>query len=340
MSFAQAQQAVKGPRIARGRGDLTVGDAMTEYLDFLEADGRSAAAVRDARYKAEALILPALGSSKVATLTPERLRRWRDQVVTAAPRLRTRKGEPQQYRELPDDEDGRRARRATAHRTWSTLRAALNHAFRDGKIESDAAWRRVTPFRKVNSARVRYLTVAEARRLINASDVEFRPLVQAALATGARYSELCRLTAGDFNSDVGTLAIRRSKFEPRHIVLTEEGRALFAQLAAGRTRDEFILRKANGKPWGTSHQRRPMLEACLHAGIVPPAGFHCLRHTWASLSVMAGMPLMVVAKNLGHADTRMVETYYGHLAPSYVADAIRSHAPRFGMPVAGNVRPI
>ena len=28
---------------------------------------------------------------------------------------------------------------------------------------------------------------------------------------------------------------------------------------------------------------------------------------------------MVVARNLGHADTRMVEKHYGHLTPSYVA---------------------
>ena len=48
---------------------------------------------------------------------------------------------------------------------------------------------------------------------------------------------------------------------------------------------------------------------------------------------------MVVAKNLGHADTRMVERHYGHLAPSYVADEIRKGAPRFGM-TAGNVKPL
>ena len=52
---------------------------------------------------------------------------------------------------------------------------------------------------------------------------------------------------------------------------------------------------------------------------------------------MGGMPLIVVAKNLGHADTRMVEKHYGHLAPSYIADAIRQHAPRFGK-VASNVK--
>jgi len=44
----------------------------------------------------------------------------------------------------------------------------------------------------------------------------------------------------------------------------------------------------------------------------------------------------VVAKNLGHADTRMVEKHYGHLAPSYVADEIRTKAPRFGFE-PGNV---
>ena len=54
---------------------------------------------------------------------------------------------------------------------------------------------------------------------------------------------------------------------------------------------------------------------------------------------MNGVPLLVVAKNLGHADTRMVEKHYGHLAPSYVADAIRVGAPRFGVK-ASNVRPM
>ena len=73
-----------------------------------------------------------------------------------------------------------------------------------------------------------------------------------------------------------------------------------------------------------------MIAACARAKIVPRVGFHQLRHTWASLTVMNGTPLPVVARNLGYADTRMVEKHYGHLAPSYVADTIRKNAPRFG----------
>jgi len=63
------------------------------------------------------------------------------------------------------------------------------------------------------------------------------------------------------------------------------------------------------------------------------------RHTFASHAIMNGAPLMVVAQALGHVDTRMVEKHYGHLSPSYAADAIRKAAPRFGIK-PGNVRPL
>ncbi len=48
---------------------------------------------------------------------------------------------------------------------------------------------------------------------------------------------------------------------------------------------------------------------------------------------------MVVARNLGHADTRMVEKHYGHLAPSYVAEAVRKSAPKFGLKLS-NINPM
>ena len=91
-----------------------------------------------------------------------------------------------------------------------------------------------------------------------------------------------------------------------------------------------MLRKADGSAWRASHQLRPMAEAVRRAKIKPAINFHGLRHTWACLAVMNGVPPMIVAQNLGHSDTRMVEKFYGHLAPSYIADAIRQGAPQFG----------
>jgi integrase len=167
--------------------------------------------------------------------------------------------------------------------------------------------------------------------LLNACDPGFRRLCQAALATGCRYGELCRLSVADFNPDSGTLAIRQSKSgKPRHVVLTGEGAVLFKELSAGRSGHDLMLRRANGEPFRKSDQARPMIAACERACITPRISFHILRHTWASHCVMNDVPLMVVARNLGHTDTRMVEKHYGHLAPSYVAEAIRKGAPTFG----------
>ena len=156
-------------------------------------------------------------------------------------------------------------------------------------------------------------------------------MVQAALETGARYGELGHLTVADFNPDMGIIAIRKSKSDkPRHVVLTDEGQAFFKQVCMGRAGNEVMFNKPTGGAWGKSEQGRPMIAACERSKIAPRISFHGLRHTWASLSVMAGVPLLVVAKNLGHSDTKMVEKHYGHLAPSYIADAIRAGAPRFG----------
>src|SRR5262245_16787195 len=343
LTFAQAQRAARGaPAHRRRAGPYTVADAMNDYLRALESDGRSPAALKDTRYRIDALIAPHLDSVAVGALTSDRLRRWRDEIAKAKPRLRTRQGEQQKHKQVADGDEGRRARRASANRTWTILRAALNHAFSEAKADSDAAWRKVKPFKGVDKARVRYLTVAEAKRLINARDREFRPLVQAALLTGGRYGQIAQLTVDDFNPDAGTVRMRTKKGDGtervHHVHLTVEGMRFFESACAGRAGADLIFTKADGSTWGKSHQLRPIEEASTRAKISPPANFHVTRHTWASHAVMNGVPLLVVAKNLGHADTRMVEKHYGHLAPGYIADAIRKSAPRFGIRPAGNVR--
>ncbi len=55
---------------------------------------------------------------------------------------------------------------------------------------------------------------------------------------------------------------------------------------------------------------------------------------------MNGAPLAVVAAQLGHADTRMVEKHYGHMSPNYVADAVRAAFGEIGVVEGSNVTPI
>jgi len=73
-------------------------------------------------------------------------------------------GQGTRYRKAPSTSDAKRGRRATANRVLTILKAALNHAWKEGKAASDSAWRRVKPFREVAAANVRYLTAAECAR--------------------------------------------------------------------------------------------------------------------------------------------------------------------------------
>ena len=331
LDFWQAQEVVRQVRQSPRRGNYTVRDAVNAYIERLE--GRPS--WYDTKRRLEAFVLPAFGDKPVTKLEADEIRKWHRAIAKTPARCRTKPGAAQAYRrsDLGDPETMRK-RQASANRCLGLLKAALNHAWRDKHVESNDAWQRVELFRGVHIPRARYLLVAEAQRLINAAQGDFRVLVQAALQTGARYQELARLRVADFNSDSGTLHIRKTKTnKDRHIVLIDEGREFFTQLAAGHPGTAPML----GREWKQSQQAPLIHDACKRASIEPPLNFHALRHTWASLSVMGGMPLMVVAKNLGHADTRMVERHYGHLAPSYVADSVRKHAPRFGK-VSSNVR--
>ncbi|MBZ9718551.1 site-specific integrase [Mesorhizobium sp. AD1-1] len=331
-------RAILGAQREGPASPYTVGDALTDYLAHAKERQK---AYRDTEITVEQLIRPEFDKVVVAELTTEKIRRWHNKLAATPPRLRTKKGKEQKFSTGEMDDETKRRRKSTANRVLTVLKAALNRAFREEKVKDDKAWRRVEAFEDVDSARIHYLKIPEAQRLINASEPDFRKLVQAALQTGCRYGELCRLKVGDFNEASGTVAVHISKTsQPRHIVLTDEGVAFFKSLTVGRGSGEIMLLKANGDAWAESHQSRPMLDACTRAKIDPPIGFHGLRHTWASLAVMNGVPLLVVAKNLGHVDTRMVERHYSHFAPSFAADAIRAGAPRFGVIENSNVTQI
>jgi integrase len=83
-----------------------------------------------------------------------------------------------------------------------------------------------------------------------------------------------------------------------------------------------------------------MRDACKRGSIVPAVGFHVLRHTHASIFAMRAVPMAVIARQLGHADTRMTERHYAHLAPNYIADTIRANFPRLTQRPAPQLRPM
>jgi integrase len=340
LTFAQAQSRAREwlaelARAKAGGVDLSkpysVNDALDDYLSHYRTEGgRAETATRRAL---DTLIRPVVGNIPLASLTHADVKRFRDGLAESGRRFRVKKGAAPRYEKLTGkDGEQRRKRRATANRVFSFLRAALNLALTNRRIATNAAWSGVKPFKNVDVPRVRYLVDAEAVRLVNACQPDMRLLVTAALLTGCRYGELVRMRAADFDTDTGTLHIPVTKSgKPRHIALTDEGREFLAQVTSGKASGSLVFVRSNGNAWKPTDQARPLRAACKAAKISPAVSFHILRHTYASRLARAGVPMAVIAAQLGHSDLRMTSRHYAHLSPGYVADTVRAAFGTMGL---------
>ena len=339
LNFKQAQEHARqwfsglDRNGGRRAGAYTVGDALDDYLAGFQ--GRDLA---NTRRRIEAIIRPEMGAHDVDKLTTKAISDWLGALAASPAKLRTAKGAPQNVRETADTDEARRRRRSSANRILTILKAALNAAYRDGKVPADDAWRRVKPFAKADASKLRYLSDEEARRLVNTLDPTFRPLVQAALLTGARYAELAGLEARDFDRQSQTVWLRVTKAGvARAAYLEGEGVRLFNQATAGKAAGDLIFPRPDGKRWGPSQQARPLAAACIAAKL-EPAGFHDLRRTYGARLALRGVPMVVIAEALGHADERITRRHYAHLSKSYVADTVRGAVAGLGIVADGNVR--
>lgn len=315
-------------------GHYTVADAMGDYFDALDLEGRDTKAERNraALYITPPDSLPVdflnLSKSRLADLTAGELRRWLAGVAAHPGFTQSHRVRKVPEFEAPEDEaDYWRRRKDSANRLLGILKAGLNFAFDSGKVTSNAAWsgKRVKAFETVGKRRPGYLTLSECERLVNAAAPGFRELVQGALYTGARYGDLAYMDVRDFAPSAGVVMSGNSKSgKPHPVHLSDEGVAFFRRITQGRDGGEPMFPGPKGRRWGKSQQSRPMAEAMEAARIKTHLTFHGLRHTYATQAVMAGVPLVVVAQNLGHSDTRMVERHYGHLADSWVREQVQA----------------
>ena len=345
LNFGQAQAKARewlaGVEHEAGRvyGPYTVDQALNDYLGQSQARD-----LKNTQRRVNAIIRPRLGYVQCAKLTARQIENFRNDIASAPARLRTATGAEQNVRIIDDDdEDARRKRKASANRILSMLKAALNLAFREGRVANDTAWRRVKPFKGVDAPRLRFLSDDEARRLVNAVSANFRPMVMAGLLTGGRYQEIARLRVRDYDAASRTLWIDRTKAGAgRPIYLEAEGVRLIETAIIGKTSTQHIFTREDDKPWGPSHQLRPMREAN-EAARIEHATFHDIRRTYGARLALKGVPMAVIAKAMGHKDTRITERHYAHLQAGYVSETIREAVAGLGIVdenPAGNIAKI
>lgn len=210
---------------------------------------------------------------------------------------------------------------ATVKHALCLVRQAFNKA---------VAWRlwqgenpcKAVAFPVLNNGRRRFLSREEAARLLEAlwrHSPQVARIATLSLYGGLRLGEVLNLRWGHLDWGNNLLYVVDSKNrEGRPVYLTEPMRRVLAELPPGGP-DDLVFTTGAGRPvvWLSKTFARVVQALGLNDGVSDPRErvcFHTLRHTYASWAVMAGVPLYVVGRAIGHRTLTMTKRY-AHLAP-------------------------
>ncbi|WP_353890418.1 tyrosine-type recombinase/integrase [uncultured Aliiroseovarius sp.] len=269
-------------------------------------------------------ILPVIGGIPLNEFNGRHITQFSRRVLETAPKRGNQKTPPPRPIESLSPEELRK-RKCTLNTLLGILRVAIQLAWENGGTDSERAWRCIRRIPNIARPRQVFLSRSECNRLLDACRDDIRKLVLGALYTGCRAGELCNLRVRDVAANVFGIYIAQAKnYRARYVFLPDEGMQFFLDTCEGRSEDELVFPKRNGGSWNV-HYKHLYREAVQKAGLPTDFVFHGLRHTYASQLVQAGTPLVVVAQQLGHANTDTVSRTYGHLAPQIREAQIRSN---------------
>lgn len=305
-------------------GDIiTVGHALYHFVEW-----RRISAARSTFYSNLSLInhhlVPRIATIPLAEFNGEHFHELCLYVLETPPKKGSRKQGPRQpISEITEEE--LRKRKKTLNTLVSILRVAFTLAYDRGELEGDRPIRCLRHLPCHQRPRPSYLTRHQCKKLLKASDGHLHDLIAAALYTGCRVSELIRIKVRDVaDQGFGVYISRTKNHRTRFVFLPVEGMAFFLKLCEGKQPDDYVLTHPKGTFWGKRYGnmfRRAIKLAELPSDIC----FHSLRHSYASQLVADGTPLSIVARQLGHASTMMVDKVYGHLSPSWSEQTIERH---------------
>lgn len=228
--------------------------------------------------------------------------------------------------------------------------AILSHAFSVAVKEWE--WLPESPMPKVkkpkvSNGRVRYMSEDELARLRAAaatSENKFLPtVIEVAVATGMRYSEIMNLRWRDVLTDAQgrcSLAVleETKNGERRGVPLLGTAQVALDALRLAHKRangdkvslDALLFPSAAKKD--APVELRKSWETALKRARIENFRFHDLRHTTASYLAMEGATGPEIAEILGHKDLQMVKRY-AHLSKAHITGVLaRMNQSRFGEP--------
>ncbi len=202
---------------------------------------------------------------------------------------------------------------ATINRDLSFLRAALNHARGEGRIEGShyfadlgKADRRKVFAEEPRTAGIRRVTDEQFSAVVENLPADLRPVARLLLATAMRKGEALGLTWGEVRGRA--LYLTRTKSgKPREVPLTAQAAALLPERPADAGDSDLVLRGRDGgdlrhnfdRSWRTARENAKL----------PWLRVHDLRHEAASRFLEAGATLRELQELGGWSSLELVERY-------------------------------
>jgi integrase len=168
---------------------------------------------------------------------------------------------------------------------------------------------------KASRGRSSVIQEADYLLLIGRANPALRDLLVLLWETGARPSEVCRLTAADVDLRGGVAVLTEHKTDatgrPRLLALTPAASDVLRPLVS-RYPTGPVVRRMNGTPWDVDTLNTAVRALRKRVG-VPHATAYGFRHTFATDALVRGVPDAHVAALLGHRNTDMLHRNYSHL---------------------------
>jgi integrase len=182
---------------------------------------------------------------------------------------------------------------------------------------------------------VDYLSPDECKLLLSHAEGTIFEMVLMALRTGMRQGELRALQWSSMDWLTRSVAVRHSRDDhQRLLVPPKNGRTrhipldtdVYTLLHARKRGTGYVFLASDGQPF-TSDRLHDAMQRLLRQAKFRRIGWHTLRHTFASLLAMRGVPLPAIKELLGHA-TITTTMRYAHVSPSTLRAAIEMLNPR------------
>lgn len=230
----------------------------------------------------------------------------------------------------------------------SRIRTVLNHVFTravKSKLVAENPVAAIAGRIGLEEGEVRqaeWLSEPELANLLHAAEVQeprYYPILLTIASTGVRLGEAVGLQVGDVNLDRCKIAVRRAirkrhegspkRGKPRTVDVPPSAIAVLrgwidvvrAEAAVRGEEACWLFPSGTGKPVDEPVIRDALTRILKAAGIQRRITPHALRHTYASLALQRGVPLLVVSRQLGHKSIAITADIYGHLLPDATREA-------------------